>query len=195
MGSSRCRSPGPGAERGTELVVGRSCRRVCAGLLRGPGGPRDFHRRSLTWAGAARACLVDQRNGDRGARSGSRQCPRCPGRCVPACHTSFGAAPVGQSAGGTRRAPAACWCARTTVESALTVQPRPLASSLAMSGFIGADHALCEARPSSQFCLRDAGIAAPAARCRDPSEFNVGAHGNDAALWQAEEIYRALRRA
>src|SRR5450432_1739570 len=97
--------------------------------------------------------------------------------------------PWASSAGGTRRAPAACWCARTTVESALTVQSRLSASSLAMSGFIGADHALREARPGSQFCLRDAGIAAPAARCRDPSEFNVGAHGNDAALWQAEEIY------
>jgi len=43
--------------------------------------------------------------------------------------------------------------------------------------------------------LRDDRIAAPAARCRDPSELNIGAHGNDAALWQAEEIYRALRRA
>src|ERR1039457_2042471 len=44
-------------------------------------------------------------------------------------------------------------------------------------------------------CELPARIAAPAARCRDPSELNVGAHGNDAALWQAEEIYRALRRA
>src|ERR1039457_5724816 len=145
MGSSRCRSPGPGAERGTELVVGRSCRRVCAGLLRGPGGPRDLHRRSLAWAGAARACLVDQGTGSR---------------------------------------------SQIRIEAMSTVP-----WSLAMSGFIGADHALCEARPGSQFYLRDARIAAPAARCRDPSEFNVGAHGNDAALWQAEEIYRALRRA
>jgi N12 class adenine-specific DNA methylase len=75
----------------------------------------------------------------------------------------------------------------------LTDQSRPSASSLEMSGFIGADHALREARPGSQFCLRDARIAAPAARCRDPSELNVGAHGHDAPLWQAEEIYRALR--
>jgi hypothetical protein len=76
---------------------------------------------------------------------------------------------------------------------AATDQSRPSASSLEMSGFIGADHALREARPGSQFCLRDARIAAPAARCRDPSELNVGAHGHDAPLWQAEEIYRALR--
>jgi hypothetical protein len=71
----------------------------------------------------------------------------------------------------------------------------PDTGGLEMSGFIGADHALREARPGSQFCLRDARIAAAAARCRDPSELNVGTHGYDAALWQAEEIYRALRRA
>jgi hypothetical protein len=64
-----------------------------------------------------------------------------------------------------------------------------------MSGFIGADHALREVRSGSQFCWRDARIAASSARCRDRSELNVGTHGYDAALWQAEEIYRALRRA
>jgi hypothetical protein len=59
-----------------------------------------------------------------------------------------------------------------------------LAATAAFHGGLDSDALVLRA-------VRDACIAAAAARCRDPSELNVGTHGNDAALWLFADIIDA----
>jgi len=61
------------------------------------------------------------------ARRGTGPAPPGPPGPGDSCHSAV--PPGTSSAGSACRAPAACWCARTTVESALRVQSAPSASS------------------------------------------------------------------
>ena len=93
-----------------------------AGRLR--GRPASLRRRSQQRDDRTAAAVGDQMN-LRGQAT-----PR-PAESLPTGHpfVIFTVPLEGASLAGACRAPAACWCARITVESALTVQSSPSASS------------------------------------------------------------------
>jgi hypothetical protein len=105
------RPPGTQGPRGQDRAGQLTPRR------RPPGRPHARHRRYRS--------RLQPGESSCSTRRGSGPGPPGPAGPPGACHSS--PPPVSRSAGRTRRAPATCWCARTTVESALSVQsfPRP----------------------------------------------------------------------
>ena len=110
---------------------------------------RDEPRQSPCWPGLRiRTSGRQRRSGPGGsrcsARRGSGPAPPGPALLTGSCHSAMPI--VARSAGRARRAPAACWCARTMVESALTVRSFPSALSHPAAGRPGSSP---RSRPST----------------------------------------------